>query len=537
MLKILIVDDEVKICNLIEELISRSGYDCEIVGVVNEGISALEFINTHEVDLLFTDIRMPGYTGLELIKSIRKVKESVYIIIISGYGQFEYAQRAIQYGVDDYLLKPIRKNELYQAVEKVIVKKDKRLKIFNEHKNMVESIERVKEENRENLFRKYLENSHVQNGEELEFLFGNSKERGQSYQAVIIRLVTLTSEGKSSKAADRATLLAGMKIVKKQFDKSGIEIISAIRGHDIYCVLNGNKSILEHRKVCLRRIRSELNHMEGENQRIKIWIAEGNPVEQIYKIYQSLEDAECAMKDRLINSNEEIMTVKIQDGDIRKAEEMFDLSDKQSFLNSVELFDLDAIKKNLDNIQRQMKQTKHISGVLLEKKYSEIMSMFRFGCHKLGIELEDDESYEAMMRRLNVYSSMEEMFEGLSDYIIGNLEMIIEKRQNVDSKPIREAKQYINEFYYNSLTLEEVSAHVGFNASYFSSLFKKETGQTFSEYLSEIRIGYAKTLLMDLELGIADIAEKVGYNDKTYFSKLFKKNTGLTPKEYRRIYK
>lgn len=536
MLKILIVDDEVKICNLIEELISRSGYDCEIVGIVNESISALEFINMHEVDLLFTDIRMPGYTGLELIQNIRKVKEDIYIIIISGYGQFDYAQQAIQYGVDDYLLKPIRKNELYKAVEKIIAKKEKQVEILNEHRNMVESIERVREENKENIFVKYLEHFHEQNGKELELLFEN-KEADWSYQAVIIRLITLDSAKRRSKALDHVTLTEGIRIVRRQFEKSGIDILSAIHGHDIYCVLNGDKNILDHRRVCLRRIRAELEEIEGGNGHVRVWISEGYPVEQVYKIYESLEEAECAMKDRLVNSSEEIMTVRNVDAAGWKSEEAFDLSDKQSFLNSLELFDLDAIQKSLDNIRNQIRQAKNVNGAAVEKKYFEIISMFRFACHKMGIELEDDNSYDTIMRRLDFFNSMEEMFAELSDYIIGNLEVVIEKRQNVDSKPIREAKQYINEFYYNSLTLEEVSTHVGFNASYFSSLFKKETGQTFSEYLSEVRIGYAKTFLMDMELSIADVAEKVGYNDKTYFSKLFKKNTGLTPKEYRRIYK
>ena len=91
--------------------------------------------------------------------------------------------------------------------------------------------------------------------------------------------------------------------------------------------------------------------------------------------------------------------------------------------------------------------------------------------------------------------------------------------------------------YQEALRLEDVSSAVGFNATYFSTLFKKETGQNFMDYLTELRIGRAKELLCGEEMSVQDVAEQVGYRDLKYFSRLFKKLTGVSPSDYKKLYK
>ena len=102
---------------------------------------------------------------------------------------------------------------------------------------------------------------------------------------------------------------------------------------------------------------------------------------------------------------------------------------------------------------------------------------------------------------------------------------------------ITEAKHYIQQHYQEALRLEDVSSAVGFNATYFSTPFKKETGQNFMDYLAELRISKAKELLCGEELSVQDVAEQVGYRDLKYFSRLFKKLTGVSPSDYKKLYK
>ena len=130
-------------------------------------------------------------------------------------------------------------------------------------------------------------------------------------------------------------------------------------------------------------------------------------------------------------------------------------------------------------------------------------------------------------------SDVEEAFVSLLKLYL--LEVDSARRQ-VEQMPFRRAKEYIREHYQNPLTLEEVSGVAGFHTAYFSTLFKKETGEKFTDYLSSVRIQAAQKLLMGSDLSIPMVAEKTGYGDVKYFSKQFKKAIGLSPQEYRKLY-
>lgn len=112
-----------------------------------------------------------------------------------------------------------------------------------------------------------------------------------------------------------------------------------------------------------------------------------------------------------------------------------------------------------------------------------------------------------------------------------------EEKAEQEAKPITDAKRYIQKHYREALRLEDVSNAIGFNATYFSTLFKKETGMNFSDYLTELRINKAKELLCQEDIMIIDAAEMVGYKDLKYFSRLFKKTTGISPSDYKKLYR
>ena len=118
-LKVMIADDEERICQLIEALIDCDALQMKVVGVAHNGLEACELVKSLRPDILITDIRMPGYSGLELIEKVKESEENLEIIIISGYAHFAYAQTAIKFGVGDYLLKPINKEELTGTLRKL----------------------------------------------------------------------------------------------------------------------------------------------------------------------------------------------------------------------------------------------------------------------------------------------------------------------------------------------------------------------------------------------------------------------------------
>jgi len=119
MIKAIIADDEIRVCQLIKNLINWDVIGIEIVGEADNGITAYDLICNKNPDIVITDIRMPGLDGLALIKKVRETKPKTSFIIISGHKHFEYAQNAVKYGVEEYLLKPINKEELTNILIKL----------------------------------------------------------------------------------------------------------------------------------------------------------------------------------------------------------------------------------------------------------------------------------------------------------------------------------------------------------------------------------------------------------------------------------
>jgi len=132
--------------------------------------------------------------------------------------------------------------------------------------------------------------------------------------------------------------------------------------------------------------------------------------------------------------------------------------------------------------------------------------------------------------------SLDLLFAALINGITTSLTRIAEGESKRSAEQILMAKRYIEEHYMENITLEDLGAYLGFNPSYFSTLFKKETGTSFVEYLVKVRMEKTKELLRETDLTIQDICFMVGYNDVRYFRKLFTRTTGLSPKEYRRIF-
>ena len=132
--------------------------------------------------------------------------------------------------------------------------------------------------------------------------------------------------------------------------------------------------------------------------------------------------------------------------------------------------------------------------------------------------------------------SAAQLFAALRAMTARQLDALLEQQRAVETRPIRQARAYVQQHYSEPITLESVCEAAGFSASYFSALFKRETGENFVKYLTRVRIDRAKELLQHTNLSVADICSRVGYNDLKHFTQTFKKETSLSPAQYRRLY-
>ena len=156
-LKVVIADDEVRICQLIQALIDWDSLGMKVVGIAHNGEDACEMVQQTQPDILITDIRMPGCSGLELVKRVKELDSALEVIIISGYAHFEYAQQAISYGVGHYLLKPVNKGELTATLQKLQKKIGERKESELNHQELVNKAKRDDDHLRANLIDRLLD--------------------------------------------------------------------------------------------------------------------------------------------------------------------------------------------------------------------------------------------------------------------------------------------------------------------------------------------------------------------------------------------
>ena len=122
MYNVLIADDETWVIFGLKRMIEKSGLPFRVIGETNDGVTTLGEVEKKKPDVLFSDIRMPGYTGLELLEHIQEKKLDVKVVFVSGYAEFTYAQKALSLGAVDYLLKPIKPDMMTTVLKKLEVK-------------------------------------------------------------------------------------------------------------------------------------------------------------------------------------------------------------------------------------------------------------------------------------------------------------------------------------------------------------------------------------------------------------------------------
>lgn len=536
MIKVVIADDEIKVCQLISGLIDWKSVGMEIVGVAHNGIEALELIKNLQPDLMITDIRMPGLDGLELVERGKQLKKDIEFIIISGYSHFEYAQSAIKYGVCDYLLKPIKKSELLDTLNRIREKYRMRTEQLSNEEQMKIRMQSDIDKLRSGFFAERLlqtranqENIQIERcNEDYHFKF----QKGY-FQIFIVKLDCeygeLFEDGTKVLEDKVAQILKGF-LGPECFD---MEI--CFQGSRIYCVLNYD---YKNKKTVRKQLKSVLDELVVQKSvfyTVDFTIGLGALAEDINELKYSLKTAESAIEQRLIEGTQKL----IESMPALSPSEDDDLLPEfsKNMESALETLDLNAVEASISLLKDKALSKSGASGCHILHLVIDACNIYAVITRNFKFNIQNPQNFiENFSSHADMISSAPALFEYLSNVICGSVKSVIETKKQADLKPIRTAKQYIQQNYMKPIGLKEVSSVVGFNDSYFSSLFKKESGKNFLEYLSEVRMSKAKELLKETNLSIAGICEKVGYSDLKHFTKSFKKYTGLKPNEFRKLY-
>lgn len=272
--KVIIADDEQHICHLIKALIEWEQYGLEVVGFANDGNKAFQMCEEFSPDFLITDIRMPGLSGIELIKKLYDAFPDIKVIIITGYSQFSYAQQALKFRVVDYLLKPIQKEELECALQKGLNLIDAEVVRSLENRNLsLKSMQEIKDNllililnskgQPSKLFsrERFLEEYHL-------------KFQGNTWRLLQIECILNREDNTLSLQEFLGEKIKDIVVSEVKNEK--IEILTALKDNSFFCLFNGDREILELLKTALIQIKSKLLVLNDVLQKINFTIGLSN---------------------------------------------------------------------------------------------------------------------------------------------------------------------------------------------------------------------------------------------------------------------
>lgn len=501
-MNILVIEDMHIIRKGIIAKINQSFNGDSIIHEASNGIEGLQIIKNERIDLVCTDIRMPEMDGLEFIKNCKSMCEDIEYIIITGYEDFNYAHKAIELGVAGFVLKPI-----------------------DDHFNMI--------------LQKAINNLHQK----------------KSFQDVL-------DEKKAIEAFNRDTKL-----------KNTLRV--GLLSHD------GNNvfSIEEHYHICyLIDASVAFKKLELEESIIRVlgnYDIKGVVIESPYHNKEGVVVAYHRDKDFLHSMQKKIalgisllirqwqckLTVSpvIESIDASIYNDVYDTS-LSAFLAPEEF--IYYVKKASDDINTKWIQ-EHVAKILLnieEARLDETISLIRQWYSTEGFSGINEPAYivlsfiytrDMILKQIEMSSKDQLMtllfdrrnlfrkctsLEDIGEYLIALIQKFLLK-ENKSSSEItyyKNIKTYIDYHYEEGISLNLLSKEFGISSSYLSSVFKKGNGITLSQYIMNKRIDKSCQYLVQTSCSIAEIAEKVGYDDPQYFYRVFKKIKGLTPMQYRK---
>lgn len=534
MLKLIIVDDEERVCKVIRYLVDWKALEVEIADECRNVPEAIKSIEEIRPNIVITDIRMPGHDGIELIREMKKLYPDIHFVIVSGYSQFEYAQNAIKYGVDDYLLKPIKKKELLQSInkikEEIHSQQNKILETESLRVKASEDAEKIKK----GLLLALLHDQKIQvslkDVEEINAEYHSMFQPGK-FQVVIAN--PFVDYGGDNLYTMRVLLEKTERILHEQLIYSFRECIHVIHQNKIYFLLNGSETDFQKLEKMLRKVYVEVLSWKEVFGNVHMYYSFSGQGENVNFYGEGILEAEERLLDRMLPGQNYFLQSVCRQHIVRNEEILGQIS---VFQNNLEALDEEGTEKSICIVRELLLCEQNLTGRFIKDVYESFIRSTIEIVLKLKIEVNIEELRNAFYEIFIYSDGVKKLFEQFNSYVSKLVKEWKRSKKMEQTRPIRLAKQFIQQNFRELLTLEVVSGQVGLNPTYFSNLFKIETGQNFSEYLIGMRIQNAKTMLTDTDLSIADVAEYVGYGDVKYFSKLFKKVTGLSPAEYRKLY-
>lgn len=458
--KVIIIDNEPFVIKSMVSSIPWGKLGLELVASFVDSTKAMKYIDEHcmELDFIITDIRMPQISGLEIADYVAKTYPYIRVVIISGYADFTYAQKAIKYNVLGYFIKPLDYNELIEVLQGAIEQKSIEI---TDNLTQYDILDMIEDEcyDRVNI---YLNQYGIEN-EQIIYIAGSISER------------------------PILELLGGNVSIKL--------------GRNQYLYLSNDPY-------------EEVEQIEWEAQFIRsIAIVGAFPID---RLKSAIEQSTIMCFQYFITGEFQVVRTKTETpSKILK-----------TLQQAVSNNQIEKIKEILESVSNRERIGEY--NILFALALHNLMITYCASANQMDFEDEYLYSYESLCKQYKNYVEMLDYLKRL----LRTKNTTMENFSTFNNNFLYVMK-YINENYHKNISTTIIAKELNLNANYISQLFKKETGDTYSNYLANLRIEKAKELLVETELSLSEICEKIGYNDYFYFLKIFKKQVGVSPSNYR----
>lgn len=527
---VLLVDDEEDVVEAIIQKIDWEGLGYSLAGYAKNGLEALEIAEEKQIDVVLTDIKMPYMDGLTLSHRLKELYPSIKIIIFSGFDEFEYAKEAIRLEAEEYMLKPVDAGELSRVFQKVHDALDQE---FDEK----QSIHRLKNYYLESLpilqesfYTSLIEGTLPQQDMESTLLDYQISLPGKYYAVVILHnSLSLSPEGINP-------LLITMsirKLAEERLQKNWRPCFFTYLGNTLLIAqLDRETDSIKLTDDC-----EILCRMAKHVCKATVTAGIGKTVSHLVDLPLSYLGARDAVAYRVLYGRGKAIAISeigLEGKEERNVNK--EIIDEERLLDIYRSIRMSS-EEELDKCIDLYVENSHLDSPSLQEYHFFLMDLVT-NMHKFLLSNQMDTNLifpkeEDVYQKVQQFS-LAELSQWLKEVCKKIQRHIQEMRSDKTKSFVKRAVEHVHSHYMDKdLTVEALSQELHVSAAYFSTVFKRETGKSFINYLTDYRMEKAIRLLMEEEEKTYIIAESVGYSDPNYFSYAFKKKFGMSPSKYK----
>lgn len=535
MLKVMIVDDEFYFREALKISLPWKELGFDICGEAKNGKDALEKVGDLKPDIIIVDINMPIMDGLEFVQNIREKGINSKIIILTGHSEFNYARQAVQLGVHNYILKPVNEEELTQSLleMKKLIEAETSIKIeFDMLKQQVnDSLPLLKDKFLNDLIQGNIIRYDDDLIKKMEYL--NINIHSKYYRTIIIEIDY--DESLEWNNEDRQLWKFAVSNIASEILSGNLTFDICYDKDDRICIITGSEEggnehdfdqLLEHKLDSIRE--AVCKHFS-----FTVTIGIGNVKNRLFEVAASYKESMVALKNKLTLGKNKIITYgSVSDLEIKVS--LFTAEYRNQLLINMRTGEDNEVRSLISQIFGEIRR-QNVRHEILSVFCIEMVSACLEFMAETGLGFKDvlHDSQLNIIEQIQLKRSINEIESWVQEIFLNTLEAFKRNRSSKTSRLIDKVKKYIEENYHNSeMGIDEIAKHLYINYAYLCSIFKRDTGVTINEYLTEFRINKAKKLFDDGNVTVLDVAGRVGYADANYFGKCFKKYYGLAPSKY-----